>query len=84
MLEKTVRVGEVDVKFRSSATIPRLYRIKFKRDIFKDLSRLEKILKINEEVLEINKLEIFSIDEIMPVCLELWGANRETDVQSKK
>ena len=84
MLEKTVRVGEVDVKFRSSATIPRLYRIKFKRDIFKDVSRLEKILKINEEVLEINKLEIFSIDEIMPVCLELWGANRETDVQSKK
>ena len=70
--------------FRSSATIPRLYRIKFKRDIFKDLSRLEKILKINEEVLEINKLEIFSIDEIMTVCLELWGANRETDVQSKK
>ena len=39
---KTVRVGEVDVKFRSSATIPRLYRIKFKRDIFKDLSKLEK------------------------------------------
>ena len=70
--------------FWSSATIPRLYRIKFKRDIFKDLSRLEKILKINEEVLEINKLEIFSIDEIMPVYLELWGANRETDVQSKK
>ena len=28
--------------------------------------------------------EIFSIDEIMPVYLELWGANRETDVQSKK
>ena len=70
--------------FRSSATIPRLYRIKFKRDIFKDLSRLEKILKIMEEVFEINKLEIFSIDEIMPVYLELWGANRETDVQSKK
>ena len=82
MLEKTV--GEIDGMFRSSATIPRLYRIKFKRDIFKDLSRLEKILKINEEVFEINKLEIFSIDKIMPVCLELWGANRETDVQSKK
>lgn len=82
MLEKTV--GEIDGMFRSSATISRLYRIKFKRDIFKDLSRLEKILKINEEVFEINKLEIFSIDEIMPVYLELWGANRETDVQSKK
>ena len=41
MLEKTVKIGDKDVKFRSSATIPRLYRIKFKRDIFKDLSRLE-------------------------------------------
>lgn len=48
MLEKTVRVGEVDVKFRSSATIPRLYRIKFKRDILKDLSKLEKTFKASE------------------------------------
>ncbi|WP_246829195.1 hypothetical protein [Peptoniphilus sp. HMSC075B08] len=48
MLEKTVRVGELDVKFRSSATIPRLYRIKFKRDIFKDLSKLEKTFKASE------------------------------------
>lgn len=48
MLEKTVRVGEVDVEFRSSATIPRLYRIKFKRDIFKDLSKLEKTFKASE------------------------------------
>ena len=45
MLEKTARVGEVDVKFRSSATIPRLYWIKSKRDIFKDLSKLEKTSK---------------------------------------
>ena len=37
MLEKTVKIGEVEVKFRSSATISRLYSIKFKRDIFKDI-----------------------------------------------
>ena len=41
MLEKTVTIGDKEVRFRSSATIPRLYRIKFKRDIFKDLSKLE-------------------------------------------
>ena len=29
MLEKTITVGDKQVKFRSSATIPRLYRIKF-------------------------------------------------------
>ena len=42
MLEKTVKIGEQEVRFRSSASVPRLYRIKFKRDIFKDLSKLEK------------------------------------------
>ena len=113
MLEKTVRVGEVDVKFRSSATIPRLYRIKFKRDIFKDLSKLEKTFKASESSFEIDDLEIFenvayimayhadrsiagniddwidqfemfSIYEILPEILELWGANLETEVQSKK
>ena len=56
MLEKTVRVGEVDVKFRSSATIPRPYRIKFKRDIFKDLSKLEKTFKASEGSFEIDVL----------------------------
>lgn len=41
MLSKTIKVGDKEVSFRSSATIPRLYRAKFKRDIFKDLSKLE-------------------------------------------
>ncbi|MDD7383760.1 MAG: hypothetical protein SOZ89_00755 [Peptoniphilaceae bacterium] len=34
-------MGEVDVKFRTSATISRLYRIKFKIDILKDISNIE-------------------------------------------
>ena len=62
MLEKTVKIGEKEVKFRSSATIPRLYRIKFKRDIFKDLSRLEASYskKKNEDgSFAIEDLEIF-------------------------
>lgn len=113
MLEKTVRVGEMDIKFRSSATIPRLYRIKFKRDIFKDLSKLEKTFKASDGSFEIDDLEIFenvayimayhadrsipgniddwldqfemfSIYEVLPEILELWGANLETEVQSKK
>lgn len=63
MLEKTVRVGEVDVKFKSSATVPRLYRIKFKRDIFKDLSRLEKSFN-RDGTFEIDDLEIFEMSHI--------------------
>ena len=62
MLEKTITIGDKQVKFRSSATIPRLYRAKFKRDIFKDLSRLESSYKGNSDdgsSFEIEDLEIF-------------------------
>lgn len=117
MLEKTVKIGEQEVRFRSSASVPRLYRIKFKRDIFKDLSKLEKSFreKGSEDgsMMEIDNLEIFenvayimafhadptipgtidewleqfemfSIYEILPEILDLWGTNLITDVQSKK
>ena len=117
MLEKTVKIGEQEVRFRSSASVPRLYRIKFKRDIFKDLSKLEKSFKEkggeDGSMMEIDDLEIFenvayimayhadptipgtidewleqfemfSIYEILPEILELWGTNLITDVEAKK
>lgn len=116
MLEKTVNISGKEVKFRSSASVPRLYRIKFKRDIFKDLSKLEKSYKgktENGEELQIEDLEIFenvayvmayhadntipssidewldqfdmfSIYEVLPQILELWGQNMITDIQAKK
>ena len=117
MLEKTVKIGDTDVKFRSSASVPRLYRIKFGRDIFKDLSKLEKSYKekASEEgsAMEIEDLEIFenvayimafhadptipktidewldqfemfSIYQVLPQILELWGDNLMTEVEAKK
>lgn len=113
MLEKTINIADKDIKFKSSAAIPRLYRIKFKRDIFKDLSKLEKSFKENKGSFAIDDLEIFenvayimayhadnsipsdindwldefemfSIYEVLPEILELWGENLETQVQSKK
>ena len=116
MLEKTVNISGKEVKFRSSASVPRLYRIKFKRDIFKDLSKLEKSYKDrggeDGSTLEIDDLEIFenvayimafhadptipgtidewleqfemfSIYQVLPEILELWGTNLVTDVESK-
>lgn len=41
-MEKIIIVGDKEVKMRASATIPRLYRFKFGRDIIKDLARLKK------------------------------------------
>ena len=116
MLSKTIKVGDKEVAFRSSATIPRLYRAKFKRDIFKDLPKLESSYKDNSEAdssfaiedLEIfenatyimayhadhnipediddwlDQFKMFSIYEVLPEILELWGTNLITDVESKK
>lgn len=116
MLKKVIKIGDKEVSFRSSATIPRLYRAKFKRDIFKDLSKLESSYKDNSEEgssfaiedLEIfenvayimayhadnnipgniddwlDKFEMFSIYEVLPEILSLWGTNLMTDVESKK
>ena len=62
MIKREIEISGKKVPFRSSATIPRLYRAKFKRDIFKDLSKLEKSYKgktENGEELQIEDLEIF-------------------------
>ena len=62
MLKKVIKIGDKDVVFRSSATVPRLYRAKFKRDIFKDLAKLESSYKGSKEEGEefaIDDLEIF-------------------------
>ena len=96
--------------------MPRLYRIKFKRDIFKDLAKLEKSYKgktqegeeLQIEDLEIfenvayimayhadpsipktidewlDQFEMFSIYQVLPQILELWGDNLMTDVAAKK
>lgn len=113
MIQKSVKIQDNIVVFKSSATIPRLYRLKFKRDIFKDLSKLEKSYKGNDSSFEIADLEIFenvayimayhadssipptieewldqfemfSIYEILPEILELWGSNLQTDVENRK
>ena len=46
MLEKAITIGDKQVKFRSSATIPRLYRAKFKRDIFKTSHALNHPIRV--------------------------------------
>ena len=116
MLKKTVKIGDKEVTFKSSAAIPRMYRIRFKRDIFKDLTKLEKSYKDKDDgtkELEIEDLEIFenvayimalhadpdipdtidewldefemfSIYEVLPEILELWGSNLFTDVTPRK
>ena len=108
MIKREIEICGKMVPFRSSATVPRLYRAKFKRDIFKDLSKLESSytgkksegkefqiedLEIFDEPKELSEFkseewldqfEMFSIYEVLPQILELWGDNMQTDIAAKK
>lgn len=61
-ITKTVKIDDKDVVFRASAAVPRMYRIKFRRDIFTDLQKLSVETKGNDpenSELAIESLEIF-------------------------
>ena len=58
-MEKTILISDKEVKIRTSAALPRLYRIKFGRDIFKDLLGLKNEIQSGEETLPTEALEIF-------------------------
>lgn len=46
MTQKTiVTVGGVEIPMRASALVPRLYRVKFGRDMIRDMNNLEKKMK---------------------------------------
>ena len=113
---KKIEIDGKEVVFRASAAIPRIYRMKFQRDIYKDLAALEKAIGDNtEEVsnLDMYSLEMFetiayiiakhadpsipdsleewldefntfSIYQVLPKIIELWGLNVKVDVEAKK
>ena len=116
-IKQTITVDGIEVPFKSSAAVPRLYRIKFRRDIYKDFAALQTSVQEGDEegsTLDIESLEVFeniayimakhadpknvpdnpdewleafntfSIYEVLPQLIELWGLNVETQAESKK
>ena len=113
---RKVEIDGKQVSFKASAAIPRIYRIKFNRDIYKDLRSLEKAVGEGDEQnsnLDLFSLEMFeniayvmakhadpnipdtpeewldefntfSIYQVLPSIIELWGLNVQTEVESKK
>lgn len=57
---KTIEIDGKQVPFKESAAIPRIYRIKFHRDVYKDLAALEKAVGKNAE--ENSNLDLFSLE----------------------
>lgn len=57
---KVINMDGKEVKMRATASVPRLYRIKFGRDIMKDMQKLqESASKAKEQEFTIEDLEIF-------------------------
>lgn len=115
-MTRTINIDGIDVAFKASAAIPRIYRLKFQRDIYKDISLLETSISNSDEAnstLDTFSLEMFeniafimakhadptipdtveewldnfntfSIYQVLPELIELWGMNVKTDVESKK
>ena len=115
-IRKDIEIDGQMVAFKASAAIPRIYRLKFQRDIYKDLAALEKSIGNGDEKesnLDMFSLEMFeniayvmakhadpsipdtpeewldefntfSIYQILPQLIELWGLNAATQVESKK
>ena len=115
-MTKTISIDGREVTFKASAAVPRLYRLKFRRDIYKDLAELDKAVDKNDpehstldsfslELFEniafimakhadpsipdspedwLDEFNTFSIYQVLPQIIELWGLNVATDIESKK
>lgn len=49
-MKKDIEINGITCHFKSSAAIPRIYRIKFRRDIFVDMAKIQKNLDANEKL----------------------------------
>lgn len=59
-IRKEIEIDGKMVAFKASAAIPRIYRLKFQRDIYKDLSALEK--SIGDGDAKASNLDMFSLE----------------------
>lgn len=62
MITKKINIDGKQVEFRASAAIPRIYRSKFHRDIFRDLMHLQEMIEKNdgkESGIELDSLDLF-------------------------
>lgn len=49
-MRKTITISGIDCQMKSSAAIPRMYRLKFGRDIFVDMGKLKKQMTAQEKL----------------------------------
>ena len=54
-MKKPIVIGGVECNFKTSAAVPRMYRLKFKRDIFNDLNGIDREIKAQKKRMEEEK-----------------------------
>lgn len=59
-ISKNITIDGQEIAFKASAAIPRIYRLKFQRDVYKDLAALEKSIGDGKE--EASNLDLFSLE----------------------
>ena len=59
-MKQNIMIDGQEVAFKASAAIPRIYRMRFHRDIYKDLRDLEKGIDKNDP--ENSNLDLFSLE----------------------
>ena len=59
VIKTTINICGKEVPFCSSAAVPRLYRVKFRRDLFRDLKKLQDSYDAKTDSYAIEDLEVF-------------------------
>ena len=93
-IRKDIEIDGQMVAFKASAAIPRIYRLKssnldmFSLEMFENIAFImakhadPSIPDTPEEWLD--NFNTFSIYQVLPQLIELWGLNVKTDVEAKK
>ena len=64
---KTLNIDGKEVKFKATAAIPRLYRMKFNRDILKDIAQLNN--SFSKAVTESEQLSVIDLEIFEKRCI---------------
>ena len=71
-IQKNITIDGIEVSFKASAAVPRLYRLKFRRDIYKDFAALKTEVTEGDEnksEIGIESLEVFENIAYIKMCI---------------
>ena len=71
-MEKTIMIDGREVRLRASAAIPRLYRIKFRRDIIQDMKTIQKAVEKSRQENQVDGQEGEELSTVPLEALELF------------